>query len=62
MKKTFKSIKSYFKGVKEEFSKIRWTNGKDMAKYSVATLSFVLFFALFFTAVGLGVSFVRSIG
>ena len=48
MKKVFKSIKTYFKGVKKEFEKIRWTNGKDLVKYSVATCSFMLFFGVFF--------------
>jgi len=60
MKKMFKSIKSYFKGVKKEFSKIRWTSGKDMAKYSVATISFMVFFAAFFWLVDMAVSLVRS--
>jgi len=60
MKKMFKSIKSYFKGVKKEFSKIRWTSSKDMLKYSVATISFMVFFAAFFWIIDMAVSLVRS--
>ena len=34
-KSIFKSISSYFKGVKKEVSRIRWTKGKDLLKYSI---------------------------
>ena len=60
MKKMFKSIKTYFKGVKKEFEKIRWTNGKDLVKYSVATFSFMLFFGVFFYLIDLAVALIRS--
>lgn len=35
-------------GVKNEIKKVRWPLKKEMVKYSVATLSFIIFFALFF--------------
>ena len=38
----------FFKGVKSEFRKIRWPNKKEMIKYSIATIVFVLFFGIFF--------------
>lgn len=35
-------------GVKSEFSKIHWSNKSDMLKYSIATIVFIVFLALFF--------------
>lgn len=43
-----KKIIKFFKGVKKEISRVRWPNKKEMVKYSIATLVFILFFALFF--------------
>lgn len=40
---------SFFKSVRNEMDKVRWPLKKEMIKYSVATLSFIIFFALFFT-------------
>lgn len=34
--------------VKKEMGKVRWPLKKEMVKYSIATLSFIIFFALFF--------------
>ncbi len=54
-------IVNYFSGVKKEMSRVRWTNKKDLLKYSVAAVGFVLFFALFFYAVDYGVTLIRTI-
>ena len=43
-----KKIIKFFKGVKKEISRVRWPNKKEMVKYSVATILFIIFFALFF--------------
>ena len=40
---------SFFKSVRNEMDKVRWPLKKEMIKYSIATLSFIIFFALFFT-------------
>lgn len=40
---------SFFIGVKKEMGKVRWPLKKEMIKYSIATISFIIFFALFFT-------------
>ena len=50
-KKTSVKKESWFQGVKSEFKKVRWPNRKEMIKYSVATISFIIFFALFFFAI-----------
>lgn len=51
-KKTEKKPKvkkeSFFTGVKKEMKHVRWPLKKEMVKYSIATLSFIIFFALFF--------------
>lgn len=47
-KKETAKKESYFKGVKKEVSKIKWPTKNEMIKYSVATVSFIIFFALFF--------------
>ena len=42
---------SWWHGVKSEFKKVRWPNRKEMVKYSIATITFILFFGLFFFAI-----------
>ena len=44
-----KKIIGFLKDVKKEMKKVRWPNKKEMLTYSIATISFVLVFALFFT-------------
>ena len=35
-------------GVKNEFLKVHWTSKKDMVKYSIAVIFFIVFCSLFF--------------
>ena len=35
-------------GVKSEFTKIHWPSKKDMVRYSIASIFFIIFSALFF--------------
>ena len=39
---------TYIKDVKKEMSMVRWPSAKEVIKYSIASLVFVAFFALFF--------------
>ena len=55
-----KKIFDYFKGIKKEISRIKWTNEKDLLKYSVASIVFVIFFGLFFYAIDFVVAILRS--
>lgn len=48
-----KKIARFLVGVKSEIKKVRWLNKKEMVKYSVATLMFVVLFAMFFGCVDL---------
>ena len=55
-----KKVKKFFEEVKKELDKVRWPNKKEMVKYSVATISFVIFFAVFFYLIDLTVAFIKS--
>lgn len=57
----FKRIGKYFKGVFKEIKRIRWTSGKDLFRYSIAAVFFVLFFGLYFYAIDWIVLLVRSL-
>ena len=56
-----KKIIDYFKGVKKEISRIKWTSKKDLLKYSVASILFVIFFGVFFYAIDMMVALLRSV-
>ena len=53
-------IVDYFKGVRKEISRIKWTSKKDLLKYSISTIVFMLFFGVFFYAIDLLVALLRS--
>jgi len=57
----FKRIAKYFKGVGKELKRIRWTDGKDLFKYAVCTLVFVVFFGVYFYAIDWIALLVRSL-
>jgi preprotein translocase subunit SecE len=42
---------SWWHGVKSEFKKVRWPSKKEMIKYSIATIVFILFFLVFFAII-----------
>ena len=54
-------MKKFFKGVKSEFKKIRWSTKKEMAAYSIATLLCVIVFALFFTGLDFVISALKEV-
>ena len=56
-----KKIKKFFSEVKKELSKVKWPNRKEMLKYSIATIVFVIFFALFFYIIELLMALLKSI-
>lgn len=60
MKDIFKAIGRYFKGVKKETSRIRWTSGKDLVKYSITVILFMLFLGLYFYGIDLLITLLRS--
>lgn len=48
-----KKIAKFFVGVKAEIKKVRWPNKKEMLKYSIATISIMIMFGLFYTIIDL---------
>ncbi len=60
MKKILNSIVKYFKGVKKEIGRIRWTTPKDLFKYSLTTISFMIFLGAYFYAIDLLITLIRS--
>jgi len=59
-KNIFSKIAGYFKGVRKEISRIRWTKGKELLKYSIAAVSFILFFCIYFYVIDFLVALLRS--
>ena len=57
----FKKISNWIKSIFKEVSKVKWPSKKEMIKYSVTTIVFVLFFALFFYAIELVMAFLKSL-
>lgn len=57
----FKSIINFFKDVKSELSKVTWPNKRNMVKYSIATVVFILFFALYFYGIEVIMAWLKSI-
>ncbi len=61
MKKILNSITKYFKGVKKETGRIRWTSGKDLVKYSITTIVFMLVIGAYFYGIDLLITLLRSV-
>ena len=61
MKKALNSAAKYFKGVKKELKRIRWTTGKELVKYSLTAVSFMVFLGLYFYTIDILVSLLRSV-
>ena len=51
-------LKEFFTGVKEERKKVIWTSKKNLVKYSIATLLFML---LFFVATDLVIAGITKV-
>ena len=66
-KKTAKKVKKqsgvikFFKEVTSEVSKVKWPSKKDMVKYSLATIIFVVFFALFFYGIDAIIALLKEV-
>ena len=64
-KKETKAVKvkknSFMKEVRSEVKKVKWPSKKDMLKYSIATIVFVVFFALFFYAIDLLLALLKEV-
>lgn len=56
-----KRISNWTKSVIKEVAKVKWPSKKEMTKYSIATIVFVIFFALFFYAIELLMALLKSL-
>lgn len=57
----FKRIISWFKDVKKEVSQVTWPSKKDLIKYSIATVVFVVFFSTYFYLISILMAFLKSL-
>lgn len=55
------SFMTFCHGVKSEFIKVRWTSKKDMVKYSIATIVFIVFCSLFFYGIDTIFALIQSL-
>ncbi len=61
-KKSFKEkLQSFFHGVKTETKRIHWPTKKELIKYSIATIVFILFCAIFFYIIDIIFALVHSL-
>ncbi len=60
-KNLFEKFMVFCHGVKSEFKKVHWTNKKDMIKYSISTVIFIVFCSLFFYLVDFIFALVQSL-
>jgi preprotein translocase subunit SecE len=56
-----KKIAKFFIGVKKEMIKVRWPKKKEMVTYSIATIIFVIFFALFFSVLDVTIAGLKTL-
>ena len=54
-------MKKFFKNLKTEYKKIRWSTKKEMLAYSIATLGCIIVFALFFTGLDVLISAIKEV-
>ena len=57
----FTKFRIFCHGVGSEFKKVHWPNKKDMIKYSIATIVFVIFCGLFFYAIDVIFALIKSL-
>lgn len=55
------SFMTFCNGVKSEFGKVCWTSKKDMFKYSIATIVFILFCSVFFYGIDTLYALIQSL-
>lgn len=60
-KNLWEKFMTFWYGVGSEFKKVRWTSKKDMLKYSIATIVFIVFCSLFFYGIDTIFAFIQSL-
>ena len=54
-----KKIKNFFSNVKKEVSKVKWPTRKNMVKYTLITVVFIVFFAVFFLVLDFIIAYLK---
>lgn len=55
-------IGNFISGVKTEFKRVKWPSRKEMVKYSIATIIFIIACALFFYIIDIILAALHSLG
>lgn len=58
----FTKIGNFISGVKTEFKRVKWPSKKEMVKYSIATIIFIIICALFFYIIDIILAALHSLG
>ncbi len=58
----FTRIGNFISGVKTEFKRVKWPSKKDMVKYSIATIVFIVCCSLFFYLIDIILAALHSLG
>lgn len=53
--------KGFFGNVKSELKKVKWPSKKNMVKYTISTLCFILLFALYFFGIESVFAFIKGL-
>ena len=54
--KKMQRLTNYFRGIGREMKKVSWPKRKELTSYTIIVISTVIFMALFFTVIDLGIS------
>ena len=55
-------IRNFFHGVKLEWKRVKWPSKKEMIKYSIATIIFIVSCSLFFYFIDIIIAFFHTLG
>lgn len=58
----FTRIGNFISGVKTEFKRVKWPSRKEMVKYSIATIIFIICCSLFFYLIDVILAALHSLG
>ena len=58
----FKKFSNFIAGVKVEFKRVKWPSKKEMFKYSVATIIFIIACSLFFYLIDVIIAALHALG
>ncbi|TCS81564.1 preprotein translocase subunit SecE [Tepidibacillus fermentans] len=61
LKKSFQSIRDFFKDSVRELKKVRWPSRKELISYTTVVITTVAFLTIFFVIIDLGISSILSL-